>query len=331
MASTTIGSLLSGAIFGTGLTLSGVASPQVIKNQFQLSDFHMLATFLTASASSAAIFAIYNLRSPQKTIATKQPSSHGWFGRHDGNIIGGSMIGLGMSLTGACPGTVLVQAASGIGSSRLLAVSVLFAGIVWVKLKPYIIGKPTRDQSGNVSVMEATGWSARKAVLTYEISLLSAIAVTLALAPRSQRLLHPVVGGLLIGLGQLSSVLLTDKPVGVSSAYEEVGKLFWDVVAGRNIKLSSLSDSIVFASGILAGSWLTMLNVPATRKALSRSGEQPLLSVLIGGFLLVFGARTAGGCTSGHGISGMASMGLSSFVTVACMFGVGLLSAPLLS
>ncbi|KAJ4249093.1 hypothetical protein NW762_012426 [Fusarium torreyae] len=331
MASTTIGSLVSGAIFGTGLTLSGVASPQVIKNQFQLSDFHMLATFLTASASSAAIFTIYNSRSPNKTIATKQPSNHGWIGRYDGNIIGGSMIGLGMSLTGACPGTVLVQAASGIGNSRLLAASVLFAGIVWVKLKPCIVVKPARDSPGNVSVMEATGWSVGKTVLTYEVALLSAIAATLALAPRSQRLLHPIVGGLLIGLGQLSSVLLTDKPVGVSSAYEEVGKLFWDVVAGRSIKLSAVSDSIVFASGVLAGSWLTMLNVPAMREALSRSDEQPLLSVLAGGVLLVFGARTAGGCTSGHGISGMASMGLSSFVTVACMFGVGLLSGSVLS
>ncbi|KAF4948410.1 hypothetical protein FSARC_13755 [Fusarium sarcochroum] len=325
-----MGSLLSGVIFGTGLTLSGVASPQVIKNQFQLSDFHMLATFLTASASSAAIFSFYNLRGPEKKIATKQPSSHGWFGSYDGNIIGGAMIGLGMSLTGACPGTVLVQAVSGTGNSRLLAGSVLFAGILWVKLKPYIIGKPAKNHTGTASAMQATGWSAKKAVLSYEAILISAIAATLALAPRSQRLLHPVVGGLLIGLGQLSSVVFTDKPVGVSSAYEEAGKLFWDVVNGKNIKLSSISDSIVFACGILAGSWLTMLNVPAAREALARSGEQPLLSILIGGFLLVFGARTAGGCTSGHGISGMASMGLSSFVTVACMFGTGLLAGSFL-
>ncbi|EWY79898.1 hypothetical protein FOYG_16963 [Fusarium oxysporum NRRL 32931] len=324
-----MGSLLSGAIFGTGLTLSGVASPQVIKGQFQLSDFHMLATFLTASASSAAIFAVYNLRGSGKKITTKQPSSHGWVGSYDGNIIGGAMIGLGMSLTGACPGTVLVQAVSGIGNSRLLAASVLFAGIVWAKLKPYIIGKPTKNQPGNVTVMEATGWSARRTILSYEMALFSAIGATLGLAPRSQGLLHPVAGGVLIGLGQLSSVILTEKPVGVSTAYEEGGKLFWDVVERRKVKLSSLSDSIMFACGILAGSWLTMLNVPAAREALARSGDQSLLSIMIGGFLLVFGARTAGGCTSGHGISGMASMGLSSFVTVACMFGTGLISGSM--
>ncbi len=41
----------------------------------------------------------------------------------------------------------------------------------------------------------------------------------------------------------------------------------------------------------------------------------------LGGFLLVGGARFAAGCTSGHGISGMGSLAIGSFIAVAGMFG----------
>ncbi|KFA60390.1 hypothetical protein S40285_07682 [Stachybotrys chlorohalonatus IBT 40285] len=329
MPATTV-SLLTGAVFGTGLTLSGVASPQVIRDQFRLSDFHMLLTFLTASASSAAVFAIYNRNSSTKKIAPRTDNSYGWVGKFDGNVIGGAMVGLGMSLTGACPGTVLVQATAGIGTSRMLACSALLAGIAWVKVKPFITKPPaTSVQAQDGSIMAATGWSAGRTIVSYETAMLAAIATALAVAPRSSALLHPVVGGLLIGFAQFFSVIVAQKPVGVSAAYEEFGKLFWNAV--DNKKLGELPDSIAFACGLMAGSFSTMLAVPATREALARSEAVPLPFVLVGGLLLTFGARIAGGCTSGHGISGMATLGLSSLITVASMFGTATVSGLLLS
>jgi uncharacterized membrane protein YedE/YeeE len=39
---------------------------------------------------------------------------------------------------------------------------------------------------------------------------------------------------------------------------------------------------------------------------------------------MVFGARLAGGGTSGHGITGMSQLSISSFITVAAMFGGGM-------
>ncbi|CEI70704.1 hypothetical protein FVEN_g810 [Fusarium venenatum] len=318
-------SLLTGAAFGTGLTLSGVANPQVIRDQFSLSDFHMLATFITASATSAVIFTTYNKnKSSDDKIPIKLPSNHGWLGSYDGNIIGGAILGLGISLTGACPGTVLVQATAGVGHSRLLACTSLLAGVAWVKVKP-LVSKPQSPTSGaeNNNVMLITGWSANKVLIAYEITLLGILAAILAVAPRSETLLHPVVGGLLIGVGQLSSVLFTNKPVGVSGAYGEFGNIFWDLVSGKTLK--SIPESILFAGGVVAGSWLTITQVPAIREAMVSSQEQSLPGLIIGGVLLTFGARIAGGCTSGHGISGMASMGVSSFITIASMFGAGVL------
>ncbi|PTD08469.1 hypothetical protein HYE67_005188 [Fusarium culmorum] len=321
---TTMTSLLTGAVFGSGLSLSGVANPQVIRDQFSLSDFHMVATFLTASATSAVVFAGYNNNKTDNKIPIKLPSNHGWLGSYDGNIIGGAILGLGISLTGACPGTVLVQATAGVGHSRLLACTSLLAGIAWVKIKPLVSQpQPPTSRAENNSVMLITGWSANKVLIGYEITLLGILAAILVTAPRSETLLHPVVGGLLIGVGQLSSVLFTKRPVGVSGAYGEFGSLFWDLVSGKTLR--SIPESILFAGGVVAGSWLTITQVPAIREAMVTSQEQSLPSLIIGGILLTFGARIAGGCTSGHGISGMASMGVSSFITIVSMFGAGVL------
>jgi uncharacterized protein len=50
------------------------------------------------------------------------------------------------------------------------------------------------------------------------------------------------------------------------------------------------------------------------------------VSVLVGGFLVGFGTASAGGCTSGHAISGLADLQLPSLVAVAGFFAGGLLA-----
>lgn len=50
-----------------------------------------------------------------------------------------------------------------------------------------------------------------------------------------------------------------------------------------------------------------------------------LLLLAVGGFLVGFGARYAGGCTSGHAISGLANLQLPSLVAVLGFFAGGLL------
>ena len=47
----------------------------------------------------------------------------------------------------------------------------------------------------------------------------------------------------------------------------------------------------------------------------------------VGGFLVLFGARMAGGCTSGHGISGGLQFSVSSWIFFASFFSAGLATA----
>jgi hypothetical protein len=51
---------------------------------------------------------------------------------------------------------------------------------------------------------------------------------------------------------------------------------------------------------------------------------------LTGGLLLGLGARWAGGCTSGHGISGTLQLSLASWVAAICFFAGGIIVAGLI-
>lgn len=54
------------------------------------------------------------------------------------------------------------------------------------------------------------------------------------------------------------------------------------------------------------------------------------LHAFIGGVLLLFGARMAGGCTSGHMISGISQLTVGSFIFGAAIFASGIITARML-
>ena len=60
------------------------------------------------------------------------------------------------------------------------------------------------------------------------------------------------------------------------------------------------------------------------------SGNTVIALAFVAGFLMLAGARIADGCTSGHGISGIAQLAIASFIAVAAMFAGGIATAQLL-
>ncbi len=114
--------------------------------------------------------------------------------------------------------------------------------------------------------------------------------------------------------------------------------------------------NLVFAAGIALGGWIAthVLGSPDAVVAISQATQRDLgalgitdyhglvprqlfswsslLSlpgltfVVLGGFLVGFGSRWAGGCTSGHGITGLANLELPSLLAVLGFFAGGLLA-----
>ena len=54
------------------------------------------------------------------------------------------------------------------------------------------------------------------------------------------------------------------------------------------------------------------------------------LAAFFGGIVAMIGARLADGCPSGHGLSGLMQLSASSFVAMACFFGIGIVVASLI-
>lgn len=146
----------------------------------------------------------------------------------------------------------------------------------------------------------------------------------------------PEVAGAVIGLLQIPSYLLADVALGTSSSYmwlvHLVGTWVSPKLTERHPVLKTYNTAkdlyqVGLVTGVILGARLSLLasGVAVNADAVSIS---PLAS-FAGGILLVLGARIAGGCTSGHGISGIARLSVSSLVSTAAMFagaiGFGLL------
>ncbi|PBP20194.1 YeeE/YedE family protein [Diplocarpon rosae] len=321
----TMMSILSGATFGAALIAAGVYSPSVIIGQLQLRDYHMLKTFLAASASSAIAIILankYNISS----CSPRTPATVNLFSPFDGNILGGTILGFGMALTGACPGTLIPQLIAGVRSGPLVLLGGLLGGILYSRFGKPLLGK-VQDRSLMVkpTVFQMLEMKQGNATAIYEALCLVVIGSLTHYFPDEQsRLVSSVAGGMLIGLSQGASLLFTGGTLGISGAYEQLGDLFWWVgqfaLEGRKKPRPSFRATF-FALGTVLGSW-GLFNYLQLTSPSSELGIGSFRAVF-GGILLTFGSRIAGGCTSGHGISGMSQLSVASIITVTSMFGGG--------
>jgi len=94
-----------GIVFGFALEKSRVFEPGIIVGQMQLRNFIMLKVFLTAVATGAVALAFLNGFGYVKL----QPKA----ALYAADIVGGLLLGAGITLAGACPGTTLAQIGAG--------------------------------------------------------------------------------------------------------------------------------------------------------------------------------------------------------------------------
>jgi uncharacterized membrane protein YedE/YeeE len=98
----------------------------------------------------------------------------------------------------------------------------------------------------------------------------------------------------------------------------------WSVVLLVGVTVGSLASSIL--SGRFQLEW-----VPQRWAATFGAAPLPRLVVaFVGGILMGVGSRWAGGCTSGHGISGTLQLAISSWVAVIGFFAGGIAAAMLI-
>jgi uncharacterized membrane protein YedE/YeeE len=152
-----------------------------------------------------------------------------------------------------------------------------------------------------------------------------------------------------IGIGVLSWLtwLISKKAIGCSTSFARTAGMIEKLFRGKQVEEKPYYKEVkptvdwqwMLVAGMVAGALISSLLssdlgwqwIPDRWAA--AFGTNVLLRVivaLVGGILLGFGARWAGGCTSGHGISGTMQMAVSSWISAICFFVGGIIMAQIL-
>jgi hypothetical protein len=131
--------VVMGIAFGFALEKSRVFEPGVIVGQMQLRNFLMLKIFLTAVATGAVALAVLNGLGYVKL----QPKA----AAYGADVVGGLILGAGIALAGACPGTTLAQIGAGYRDALFTLAGGLFGAVAYSYAQP-AISKTFLGQSG---------------------------------------------------------------------------------------------------------------------------------------------------------------------------------------
>ncbi len=171
-----IASVVLGAIFGVLLHRGGVASYNVIVNQFRFRDFTVLKIMLTAIivggigvlALNSAGLANYHIKAANLL----------------GIVLGAAIFGVGMVLYGYCPGTAIAAAASGSVHGLVGLLGLLVGGTLYAFSFPWIAKNILPVAAlGKVRLPDVTGVPA----FVWFIALLAIAAVVFTLIERAER------------------------------------------------------------------------------------------------------------------------------------------------
>ena len=166
------------------------------------------------------------------------------------------------------------------------------------------------------------------------------------------------VSGIALGIAFLLAVVLV-KPIGVSTQFVILDGIIWDFFSDEVVVENSsaksgysssnaylnksggkyakniakpLNYSFIFALAMIVGGFIarklqsskddkeTMIVPDVWKESFGDSLSKRYLTTFVGGMLVLFGARLAGGCTSGHMMSGMMQTSLSGYLFAAGAF-----------
>lgn len=230
-----------------------------------------------------------------------------------------------MTLSGSCPGTVFAQVGGGVHTGIYTLGGCLLGGIIWSGfLRPALASVKSKSRvvppkPDDLTINGVFGTSQAAAVIGVAAIFAGAVAAISALGlVKTRGLVDPVLGGFLVAGAQLFSALTRKALLGTSASFEECGDcVSWLARGGRDGKPKSYSSTAV-VTGVTVGALGLSLVTPLPQMPPPVDLETTRL--VLGGVLLAIGSRMGGGCTSGHGITGISLLSVSSFVTVAAMF-----------
>ncbi len=259
-----------------------------------------------------------------------------------GLIWGGLVFGFGMAVLGYCPGTLSISAGQGALDAWVGIAGGLLGGLAFTLLQPAMQPLLGPDL-GPISLYSRIGeYNLAFLLLTLVIAAIVIWGI-FAVHKKERRTDRKwIVSGM--GLALLNGLLILDattgRLIGASTSYPYVADVIASVTENvyfRKIQGSGHWELFFLAGALLAGLTFALVNKQFELRLIhSRwekyKGPKParrILWSLIGGFTLIFGARMAGGCTSGLILSGGMQLARSGLLFAAFSFVAFILTGKL--
>lgn len=163
----------------------------------------------------------------------------------------------------------------------------------------------------------------------------------------------PYIAGALAGVLAVLSVVVSShilgkpKYLGASTTFVRVAGLVEESIAPAHVEHNTYYQSqkikVDWQMMLVIGIFLGALASSLVDKSFQSESVPPIWSdrfgnkvglraagAFLGGTVAMFGARLAGGCPSGHGMSGLMQLSISGYLAMAGFFGAGVLVAHLI-
>lgn len=321
-----------GFVEGAVFAMSGVIAPGFFREQMRLESFTIMKLFLSACGSSMATQSILSYFAPAQFEKSRfYTNQHVPVSRA---LPGCLVLGVGMYVGASGPTMISSQLGVGVVDMWFGLIGALGGASAFslvektINLSPITKSKPEKKQSIDATL----GKRYEEVAMPMGLTLLGAACVLEVLFPHSLEVARlgipeasvlPSLAGILVGLNQIPTRLITaDGKGGSTCVMNIVSTLSGGAISPRH-KLSSLRENafqLLFVyGGAGLGSWYFAPSTPP-------GGVGPLPS-FIGGFLALFGARYAAGCTCGQGISGVSELAPTSLAAAMCIFAGGIATA----
>jgi uncharacterized membrane protein YedE/YeeE len=249
-----------------------------------------------------------------------------------GIVLGGLIFGMGMAILGYCPGTLAISVGEGSTDALIGIIGGLVGGLVYTLLLPSITGILGPD-FGSISLNSLIGTN----FVFYLLSFITAgifIVISFWLHKKDKIKNYKwLYSG--IALAVLNPIVFltttTNRPIGASTSFPYIA----DILAGitQNNYFNKIENSGNWEVIFLSGAFLAGLIISLAKKEFKftlihsnwkkfkgSSATKRIIWSFTGGFLLIIGARMAGGCTSGHILSGGMQLAVSSLLFAVFTF-----------
>jgi len=324
--------IVAGFVFGFFLQTAKLNKFDTISGMATLEDYTVAKAILFTIGLSAIIFAIlFQLGLVDFHVKPLLLT---------GIILGGVLFGAGMAVLGYCPGTMAVSAGEGAIDAIIGIVGGLLGGFLFTVLDPALVPFLGANE-GKQSVFSALGNP-----VYYLIFAAIAGAIFMYLAfyldkkyPKNKKWLIAGTGLALMNTFFMLKFIF-NRPIGASTAYPYLSDAVTHYTSNayfEKIQTPGSWELYFLIGAVLAGLVFSLINKSfniklifsrwATYKGVKASKR--ITWAFVGGFFLIFGARMAGGCTSGHIISGGMQLAFSSLLFGLVVFATLLLVGKL--